>query len=130
VFFVSPLVLNLVQLTVPFWGHRVSVFRGIPDWYYDASPLTYARRYYDLPPKDKANFPSNILDTLRNPHVSDGQKKRIAMEMRDTFNAMTRREEARNALLVRHVDIDHVLESIKEQRKAVESDTETYREYA
>lgn len=124
----------LVHLTAPFWAKRFSYFGNIPDmdsYYHDnVNPLPYARRYWDLPKADKANFPSNILDTLNNPHISDSQKRDIAKEMRSTFNAMAKREEARAALLVRHVNIDHVLEQIQEQRKAIDSDTETYREYA
>lgn len=82
-------------------------------------------KYLDLPKSDRALFPSNLIELLKDDDVDFRAKAALLNEMEESFVSINERNEARR----RRVDITDALEYIRQERQHVEIETKTYKEF-
>lgn len=97
----------------------------------DVRPLySLAEQYYELPDKDRANFPSNFVKLLSDPDLSKEQKDQIVRSGTNILYAIKKRDAARKSVdLKREVDITAALEYMRDQRTGLEQEAEVYNEF-
>jgi hypothetical protein len=97
----------------------------------DVRPLySLAEQYYELPDKDRANFPSNFVKLLSNNDLTKEQRDQVVWSGRDTLRAIRNRNAARKSVDPRReVDITAALEYMRDQRTGLEQEAEVYDEF-
>lgn len=125
-----------VPLFPAFMRHVVpkfSLLNGIPDSHLDYySRNSYnlrerAKEYYSLPMDDRSNYPANIMSIIRDTSLSRQQKFDVDDAMRNVYSEIKTRDEARDALTARSVDISDVLETMTRNAEHLrEIETKTY----
>jgi hypothetical protein len=97
---------------------------------YNYSYLRQEARYYlKMSRSERREYPSNTLDLLRDPHITDEQKEQIAGEMRELRIAITQRALERAALRAKHVDIDGALAVLRDNTSGIKEETKAYQEF-
>lgn len=139
ILFAGPLSLSLnwLWLTVPLTflsfvllphANKLHKGYGLKSYYTGNGPLDYAQKYWSLSEADKALFPSNIIETLKDPHLSDAQERQLLSEMSNVFQSIRERDDALADAKSKEIDVSGVLEEMQRNRKSLDVETSTYRE--
>lgn len=97
---------------------------------YHAAIYGSAVNYCNLTKDERKEYPRGILEIAQHPDLQPSQRKQLSDEMNGLYNKIIERRKAKAVLSSRNLHIDHVLESIKDRRAGIESDTKTYKEFA
>lgn len=112
---------------------RLHALYGIEDEPYNYrqshSLRSNMRRYYALPKADRREFPSNIETLVRNPDLTAQQKHDLSENLEDTLRAVEKRNEVRNRVARRNIDISDTLAELERARQGVNAETEVYVKY-
>lgn len=87
------------------------------------------RRYYSLSKEDRKEFPANIEQAIRNPHLTNGQRFKLADNMASTMDAINARNAAKQQAIKYDINIDDVLEQLEQARNGVRVEAAVYKEY-
>lgn len=121
VFVVLIPVLFILWQSVPFLG-RLHPLHGVQH----TSLRSRGREYLTLDDEERREYPANILRIVRDPDLLPNQAHDLSQEMQVHYQAIMRRRNAREKIVKRQVDIDPIIEHMREQRKYIESDTKVY----
>lgn len=89
-----------------------------------------AREYFSLPKADRSLYPHNIIEIMRNPDLEFNQRAVLNTKMRGLYAGIQERDKQKRLLTNRDVDIEHILEYMNDSRRGLDSDIETYKEFA
>ena len=137
--FVGPLFLptELIWLTLPLTllsfillPHAGKLHKGygLRSYYTGNGPLDYAQKYWALSKADRTLFPPNIIETLKNPHLTDVQERQVLAEMSKVFESISKRDAALAAAKSKEIDVSGVLDTMARNRESLDIETNTYRE--
>lgn len=88
-----------------------------------------AKEYFSLPPEDRSLYPHDIINTLRDPDLTEKQLEDLNRSMASIYNGIQEREDEKRLLSKREVDIDSLIEEMNDAKNSVAIETKTYREY-
>lgn len=104
--------------------------RGMPSCYGSYDFPARVREYFTLSKADRALYPTDILSVLRDPDLSNTQRYALDRQMRGIYLGIQERDKAKRVLAKREVDVDHILEYMKQSQESVAIETNTFKEYA
>lgn len=131
-----------IPLVVLFWiigpqlgkAHKLYKIPNKNDYYHRYNNkhhqnLHYARKYLALSKEDRALFPHNILDVLRNPDLDKRQRQLLDSEMQKVFQTINARDAQRKALEAKRVDIESIVEDLRRGQEYAQVEVDTLKEF-
>lgn len=89
-----------------------------------------ASEYFSLPREDRALYPSDIFEVMRDPDLTSRQKHELNENLKALYDGIQAREKQKRLASKRTVDVDGVIEHINTSRESVNIETTTYKELA
>lgn len=118
--------IGLMQST--FFVGRLHYLEGI-DNSYSHNLRADMERYYKLPKEDRKEFPRNINEIVRNPHLTPYQKSDLSSSLGKTMSAIEERNRQKKVAVEYNIDIDGVLEHLEMVRHGVKEETAVYKQF-
>ena len=131
---VASVIVGGLPFVIPHVG-KLHVLHGIKnaDYYYmydDRHALrNNLKEYLELPAEDRSLFPADLIETAKNPLLSDKQRSQLDLEVKTVLKKINERNLAREAVAARTADISPQLETLKHARELLASDIKTYEEF-
>lgn len=94
------------------------------------SPYEVGENYLKLDKQERALYPKNFLDTLKNKEISERDMGQVLWEANKLNQQIHRRRQAQAECSRRNIDVSPVLEQLQASRQGVTIDAETYEEYS
>jgi hypothetical protein len=121
-----------------FLGHKIGVLDSLPKsgyTYYDQRQYNFqarGREYLSLSSADRALYPSNILDLMKNPDLSYDQRVQLDESMSAIYYEIMDRDKAKAELArqarVQRIDVDDIVQRLADSKESVSVETKTWTE--
>lgn len=122
----------LIAVFAPPLGTKHVLYGLYNDHYlYDYAPRLrfQAERYLSLSKTDRALYPPNILEIIKDPLLKPKQRAELDKAMNSVYSEICARDAARAELTRRYPNVDDVIAALEDSKQSVAVETQTYREY-
>lgn len=89
-----------------------------------------AREYFSLPAADRALYPTDIIEAMRDPDLTIQQKHDLNDVLRTLYEDICERERQIRLANKRQVDVSGIIEHVNTSREHIKLETNTYKEWA
>jgi len=89
-----------------------------------------ANNYLSLPKDERSNYPYDILRTIQDPDLTNGQRRKLANQMDEVYKSVLARRKAHDIATRRIVSVEDTLKELEYSKTGLDEEVLTLKELA